>query len=62
MFEDHAFEECLDDALFFFREAGDSLELEFEVVRRGAFRFVEQQLVGGYDAVLFCFSRKKNLR
>jgi len=47
VFEDHAFEECLDDALFFFREAGDSLELEFEVVRRGAFRFVEQQLVGG---------------
>lgn len=47
MFEDHAFEECLDDALFFFGETRDGLELKFEIVRGSAFRFVEQQLVGG---------------
>ena len=47
MFEDHAFEEGFDDALFFFREAGDGLELELEIVRGSAFRFIEQQLVGG---------------
>ena len=47
MFEDHFFEECLDDELFFFGETRDGLELQFEIVGRRAFVFVEDERVGG---------------
>lgn len=46
MFEDHAFEEGLDDALFLFGEAGDGLELQFQIVGRSAFVLAEDQIVG----------------
>jgi hypothetical protein len=42
VFEDHSFEQGFNDAPFFFGKTGDGLELQFEIVRRRAFRFVEQ--------------------